>query len=189
LLESQLDAQGKFWFDGFRSTITELSARLTSMVADRSDRGCGASQVELSALIGERCQALSPLIREKSLQINYPNGKLWLPSDAETFSQVVDNLLFNAIAFSPAGGHILWGWEAFDQEVLITLRDGGPGLQPGEEHQIFCSGYTRRPGGQGQGLAIAKRIVTHLGGRIWAETLEVGGAQFSLVLPLTPRPA
>ena len=83
------------------------------------------------------------------------------------------------------GGVIEWTWDAFDGEILIQLTDQGPGIPTDALPAIFQSGYTSRAQGQGLGLAIARKIVGEMGGRIWANNLARGGAQFSVIFPQT----
>jgi signal transduction histidine kinase len=114
--------------------------------------------------------------------------------DRDRINQVFDNLLGNAIKFSPRGGIITIGIEDSGEFVKLSVADTGVGIPPDKLSRVFDRFYqvdgsaTRRFGGAGLGLAIAKRIVEAHGGQIWAES-EVGeGSTFYFTLPKVPPP-
>jgi GAF domain-containing protein len=118
-----------------------------------------------------------------------------LPSiliDRDRVSQVFDNLLGNAIKFSPRGGTITIRVEDAGDYLRITVADTGVGIPADKLTKIFDRFYqvdgsaTRRFGGAGLGLAIAKRIVESHGGHIWAESDVGTGSRFIFTLPKVP---
>ena len=112
--------------------------------------------------------------------------------DASKLQQVLLNLIGNAVEHSVPGQRV-WvssHWEA--QNLVLAVRDEGPGLAPEDQAQLFTAfarAGTRKTGGErsvGLGLAIARLIVEAHGGRIWVESTPGQGATFRFALPLQP---
>ena len=106
-----------------------------------------------------------------------------LAIDSFQIKQIFDNLLSNAIYFSPQGETIDCYWQSFQEEVLISICDRGCGLSPEDRKNMFLPFYSRRENGQGLGLTIVKNIILDLKGKIWAENIYQGGTKISLILP------
>lgn len=123
------------------------------------------------------------LIERKNLQIKYSQQKVYLSTEPFKIIQIFDNLLCNAIYFSPQEEVIDFNWQSFQDEVLISIRDRGRGLSPEDMQNMFLPFYSRRENGEGLGLAVVKRLVTESQGNIWAENIVGGGTKISLVLP------
>ena len=109
-----------------------------------------------------------------------------VPADRVQFQQVVLNLIVNAIEAMQQvhERQLIVSGRADAKEVLIEVRDSGPGLDPGSLSRLFGSFYTTKPTGMGMGLSISRSIVETHGGRIWAVPNEPCGATFSFTLPL-----
>lgn len=123
------------------------------------------------------------------LKADIPPDLPLVPGDRDRLNQVFDNLLGNAIKFSPDGGEVtIRVWDAGDV-VEASISDNGIGIPAGELEKIFERFYqvdgstTRRFGGTGLGLAIVKRIVEAHGGRVWAESEQGRGSTFFFTLP------
>lgn len=116
-----------------------------------------------------------------------------LPFDANRMEQVLNNLVGNAVKFSPAGSRIVVGVRPDGEFVRITVVDSGPGIPAGELPSLFkpfYRGSTPLPPGErstGLGLAIARRIVEAHGGKIGAESKEGSGSTFWFTLPRDGR--
>src|SRR4030081_939950 len=116
---------------------------------------------------------------------------LIIASDRAKLAQAVGSLLDNAAKFSPPGTAIDVHTEVGD-ELLISVRDRGPGISPEHWSRVFERFYKvdrarpRESGGFGLGLAITKHLVQMLGGRIWTETAREGGQVFYIALPNQP---
>lgn len=110
--------------------------------------------------------------------------------DGQKIRMVLENLLRNAITFTNPGGQVLVKIEELPQCVRVSVMDNGIGIPPGEREKIFRRFYqvekhlTRRHGGMGLGLAIAKEMVELHGGKIWVESVEGKGSNFSFELPI-----
>ncbi len=117
-----------------------------------------------------------------------------IPVDRDRINQVFDNLLGNAIKFSPRGGAITLEVQDAGEMILVSVTDTGVGIPADQLDKVFDRFYqvdgsaTRRFGGAGLGLAIARRIVGAHGGRIWVESAAGQGSVFRFTLPKTQTP-
>ena len=108
--------------------------------------------------------------------------------NAVRLRQMLDNIIGNAVKYTPEGGHIEVNVESRGQQIIIRVNDNGPGIPPGEQPYIFNkffrgSNVASEVPGTGLGLAIVKSIVEGHHGRVWVES-EVGkGTTFTVVLP------
>src|SRR5262249_18163898 len=105
--------------------------------------------------------------------------------DGERLGQVLQNLLGNAIKHVPAGGTIVVAVESRAAEVLLSVRDDGPGIGPEHLPRLFDRFYRADSGtpGLGMGLYISRMLVEAHGGRIWAESTLGEGSTFCVALP------
>ncbi len=115
--------------------------------------------------------------------------ELLVATDRPKLAQALGNLLDNAAKFSPPGTAIDVNAEVKGSEVVLSVRDRGPGISPEHWSRVFERFYKvdrarpREAGGFGLGLAITKHLVQVLGGRIWTETARDGGQVFYIALP------
>jgi two-component system CheB/CheR fusion protein len=114
--------------------------------------------------------------------------------DEARVEQVLNNLLSNALKYSPAETPVTVGIERRDNEVVVRVRDEGPGIQEEQQAHIFDRFYRIENNGEqlqveglGLGLYIAHEIVRLQGGRIWLESKEGQGSTFFFSLPLNPQ--
>ncbi|MBW4616349.1 MAG: HAMP domain-containing histidine kinase [Desmonostoc vinosum HA7617-LM4] len=165
------------------NSIQDLELNLNEII----DCGQGAklriAPQDLKGIVVESLNCLQPLINQKQLQINIPDTSTTLKIDRLQIKQVFDNILSNAAHFSPNGGTISCSWQIFQEEVLIKISDQGPGISQEDIPKIFNPFYSRRLGGTGLGLTIAKKIILDHQGNIWADSVSDRGAQFSFILP------
>jgi signal transduction histidine kinase len=109
-------------------------------------------------------------------------------ADRDHLEQVLDNLVSNAIKFSPEGGTILVRVRDHGDSVVLSVQDPGVGIAPEKLDAVFGLFYqaedpvSRRTGGMGLGLYISKEIITRHGGRIWAESQPGQGSTFHFAL-------
>ncbi len=112
-----------------------------------------------------------------------------IDADPQRVTQVLRNLLDNAIKYSPAGSLIVVRGEVTEAEVIISVADQGEGIAPEHLNQLFDkffrikTGLGRHVAGTGLGLPIARAIVESHGGRIWADSQVGRGATFSFTIP------
>jgi signal transduction histidine kinase len=121
--------------------------------------------------------------------VELPAGLPKLNLDSDRIEQVLHNLLSNAERYTPEGGRITLAVEDRPSEIIVSVADTGKGISPEELPRIFERFYrgeqsrSRRHGGAGLGLAIAKQLVEAHGGRIWAESPPGKGTKVSFALP------
>ncbi|MCC7164099.1 MAG: hybrid sensor histidine kinase/response regulator [Anaerolineae bacterium] len=126
--------------------------------------------------------------RNIALEIKPCDDLPLVSADSLRMNQVLSNLIENALKFTPEGGRITLSANPLDDEIAISVRDTGVGIEPGEHEKIFDRFYRIRRGeqiedkGSGLGLAICREIVRLHAGRIWAESELGKGATFYLTL-------
>jgi signal transduction histidine kinase len=105
--------------------------------------------------------------------------------DPERITQVISNIVGNAIKFTPAGGEIRVSADELPDAVVVRVSDTGPGIPVEHLVHVFDRYWqlTRRHRGAGLGLPIAKAIIEAHAGRIWVESSEGKGATFHFTLP------
>ncbi|HUF74749.1 MAG TPA: PAS domain-containing sensor histidine kinase [Longimicrobiales bacterium] len=111
-------------------------------------------------------------------------------ADPRRVAQVLDNLISNALKFTPDGGLVTVSAEEHSEEVRVRVRDSGPGIAVEQVDHVFEPFWQADPGdrrGAGLGLAIAKGIVEAHQGRIWVETGSGSGTTLSFTLPKALR--
>ena len=117
---------------------------------------------------------------------------LWVEIDTDKFAQVIDNIMNNAIKYSPDGGVITVKLRQEQQKIVLSISDQGLGIPRENLGKIFDRFYrvdkarSREQGGTGLGLAIAKEIVNEHHGKIWANSSEGKGSTFYISLPYEP---
>ena len=110
--------------------------------------------------------------------------------DPQRMAQVLGNLLDNALRHTPEGGQVLVQLDPGNGEVLVSVVDTGPGVSPEDIPRLFERFWrgdrsrSRRTGGSGLGLTIARQIVEAHGGHIWAERPARGGLRVRFSLPV-----
>ncbi|GGE28204.1 cell wall metabolism sensor histidine kinase VicK [Streptococcus himalayensis] len=120
---------------------------------------------------------------------NYPINSVWVEIDTDKMTQVIDNLLNNAIKYSPDGGKITVSMKTTETQMIVSISDEGLGIPKADLPKIFDRFYrvdkarSREQGGTGLGLAIAKEIVKQHNGFIWAKSQYGEGSTFTIVLP------
>ena len=129
--------------------------------------------------------------QEKKYELvrDYPITSVWIEIDTDKMTQVIDNILNNAIKYSPDGGKITVSMKTTDDQMILSISDQGLGIPKEDLPKIFDRFYrvdkarSRAQGGTGLGLAIAKEIVKQHKGFIWAKSEYGKGSTFTIVLP------
>lgn len=183
--------------------IVQESRRMTSLVTNlldmvRVEAGALAVRKEwqpLEEALGVALLRLDDRLGAHPVTTALPADLPLVPIDGLLIEQVFINLLENAVKYTPAGTPVTIGADVVPGAVIVTVADRGPGLPSGAEQEVFRKFYraTSRDGGSGGsglGLTICRGIVQAHGGRIWAESADVG-ARFRFLLPLDgpPMPA
>lgn len=122
-----------------------------------------------------------------------PGNELWVEIDSGKMAIVISNLLKNAITFTNQGGQVVIRGEQESGFIKVTVEDNGVGIPAKDLPFIFDRFYqveshlTRRHGGMGLGLAVAKAMIEMHGGRIWANSAEGIGSRFVILLPVNQK--
>ena len=120
---------------------------------------------------------------------DYPITSVWIEIDTDKMTQVIDNILNNAIKYSPDGGKIKVTMKTTDDQMILSISDQGLGIPKQDLPRIFDRFYrvdrarSRAQGGTGLGLSIAKEIIKQHNGFIWAKSEYGKGSTFTIVLP------
>lgn len=154
-----------------------------------------ATRVDVVALLEAVRSRFATAAAEHGTELSFVPApvELAVRADAERLAQVVDNLVSNAIRYSPPGAPVTLEVMQDRDEVVIGVLDQGPGLSAEQRARVFERFYRVDPsraralGGSGIGLAIARALTEAMGGRIWAESEGPGkGSRFCIGLPRVP---
>ena len=148
------------------------------------------AEVDLAELVTEVANRLQMTTTLHTIEVD-PDGAVGqtVPGDRDHLEQVLDNLVTNAIKFSPDGGIIRVSLQNTPERVTLSIQDPGVCIAAGQLEAIFGLFYqaedpvSRRTGGMGLGLYISKEIVVRHGGEIWAESTPNQGSTFNVALP------
>jgi signal transduction histidine kinase len=149
-----------------------------------------ASEQDLTEYLRGLAEQVKPLTLRKGIELTFiaPETPFRLYCDLERLERVFINLLSNAAKFTPQQGHIRVTLRGVADGVEVEVKDDGPGFPQDKAEQVFERFFqvdqsgTRRYGGTGIGLALAKELVELHGGRIWAQSEEGAGATFTVFL-------
>ena len=150
------------------------------------------ASVDLGDLVTDVAKRFQMITSLHTIEVDR-DGVVDMPvmGDRDHLEQVLDNLVTNAIKFSPEGGTIRVSLRAAPNNLVLSVQDRGVGIPHGQLEEIFGLFYqaedpvSRRTGGMGLGLYISKEIVSRHGGRIWAESKVNEGSTFNVALPLS----
>ena len=156
-----------------------------------------AARVSLGGLVHEVMETLKPIAAEKpiELEVTTLEPSIVVFADRDKITQVLTNLIGNAIKFTPPHGRVTVSSASNDADSLrVSVSDTGPGISADERERIFDKFYQvaenggPKPKGTGLGLSISKALVELHGGKIWVESEPNGGSNFCFTLPLsTPQ--
>lgn len=171
----------------------DLISKIIDNLRQLGDIETGAMAIDVSAVdVGELvAEVVSRLALDRPVVTSIPAGMV-IETDRAKLAQALGNLLDNAAKFSPPGTAIDVAAVVAELEVVISVRDRGPGISPEHWSRVFERFYKvdrarpREAGGFGLGLAITKHLVQVLGGRIWTEAAREGGQVFFIALPRNP---
>ncbi len=127
-----------------------------------------------------------------TIKREFTQRDLWVEIDTDRFTQVLDNIMNNAIKYSPDGGVVTCRLIETHNNVIMSIADQGLGIPRADIPHVFDRFYrvdkarSRAQGGTGLGLAISKEVVQSLGGKIWVESREGHGSTFYISLPYEP---
>ena len=170
--------------------LTDDLLELSKMDADRLD--LELDRLSVSQFVQSCMETTQRSASEKNLHVSVtlPGAIPDVAADRRRLSEVLQNLLDNAMQYTPSGGSIKVSASSDGEEVTFTVSDSGIGIPKVDQPRIFERFYrvdvarSREVGGTGLGLSIAKHLVEAHGGRIWVDS-EVGqGSQFHFTVPV-----
>ncbi|WP_029921626.1 sensor histidine kinase [Nevskia soli] len=187
--EPHISAEGRELV-GFIDSETERINRLVTSVLDSAKPHPPVLGRHDLGLIVHRCiLMLGPQAEKRGVSLEEGGGGgLQIDCDEEQMTQVVLNLLLNAVQILPSGGRVRVECSDRGENVHIQVEDDGPGISPVERANIFEPFISKRPGGLGLGLAVVKQIVLAHHGDIEIGESRWGGALFSIHLPRNVKP-
>ncbi|SEL17919.1 Signal transduction histidine kinase [Roseateles sp. YR242] len=184
----------------FAETITSAGNDLLALINDILDLSkieAGKVEVQIERLpvhrlLQQLTQTFAPVATQRNLAFGLqmlPGAPEWLETDESRISQVLKNLLSNALKFTDKGSVRMEVGGTADGRLVFAVKDTGIGIAPEQQAQIFeafrqADGSTHRKyGGTGLGLSISRDLARLLGGDIYLESAPGHGSTFSLVLP------
>jgi signal transduction histidine kinase/DNA-binding response OmpR family regulator/HAMP domain-containing protein len=187
----------------FLGIIQAGTTRLTNLINDILDISrIESGRIELRhepidyrQIVGDTLRMMKASADEKQIRLEeeLPDALPLVCGDADKVTQVLTNLVGNAIKYTPVGGWVRVTLEADGNTGVTTcVADSGIGIAPEDQTRLFQKFFradnstTREAGGTGLGLVIAKTIVELLGGAIWLESEPGAGSRFYFTLPLSP---
>jgi len=179
--------------------LKEIIENLTSVDNYQSGGALIRSRrVSIARIIEDVSASFHEMARKKGVALKKevePGHDLWVDIDGGKIAIVLSNLLKNAITFTNESGEVIVRGEQHPDYVEVSVRDNGIGIPSVDLPHVFDRFYqveshlTRRHGGMGLGLSVAKVMVEMHGGRIWVESKEGEGSVFSFLLPVrSPEP-
>jgi signal transduction histidine kinase len=193
--EPHMSAEGKEVL-GFIISETERLNKLVSTLIDAArPRPPALSVVSLVDIVLNVMALLKSQAQLKDITIMFPSSNepaakpIQALADADQMTQVLMNLLMNAIQVLPEHGCIEVHLTETPEHIALDVLDDGPGIVTENQAQIFEPFFTQRAGGVGLGLAVVKQLVEAHGGGIYYQTSPFGGAQFCIRLPKVVRVA
>lgn len=174
----------------------QQSLRLETMLNDLLSYGkpltLDIRPITFSELVEETLIAVAQEKKNKGVvvEINNELGDTPLGVDKELFTRALSNLVLNAIQWSPNDGKVLVtahfsSLASARDQVIIQVKDSGPGINEEKIGRLFQPFFTTRQGGTGLGLANVRKIIEYHGGMVAGENHPGGGAIFTILLPLT----
>jgi signal transduction histidine kinase len=183
-----------------RSLIESETRRLTGMIEDlraltRLDltEEVRRAPLDLDVVCRRAAARFLPVARARGLELHVDARRTPIEADERLIEMIVDNLLSNAIRYTPTGGRIDLQLRRRQSGLAISVKDTGVGIAPEHQRRVFDRLYRvdeardRASGGSGLGLAIAQRAAQALGGRLELESEPGRGSEFRLVLPTGGR--
>jgi PAS domain S-box-containing protein len=190
----------------FLGYIASESERLTSIVdallnvarLDAGDLQMTVVPTDVGSVVSEVVETLTRAAggaNEHRFVVDLPDEPVSAEADPEKLRQVLQNLIDNAVKFSPGGGTVTVAARRSGARVEVSVADEGIGIPAGEHARIFrkfyrgdAAGVRESLGGTGLGLFIAEGLVAAMGGRIWVSSHEGPGASFTFELPAAGVP-
>ncbi|SFF59815.1 Signal transduction histidine kinase [Fontimonas thermophila] len=183
--ESGLSSETRELLGIIETETARLNRLVGSMLDSARTRPPQFAATDVHALIAHTHTLLAAQIRNRgiSLTLRCAARRHVVECDAEQITQVLLNLVMNALQVLPRGGHVEVATRDEASRLVIDIGDDGPGIAPEDRELIFEPFVFRREGGMGLGLAVVRRILRQHGGDVVADRSPLGGALFRVWLP------
>ncbi len=182
----------------FLGYIASESERLINIVDDllniarleTGTLGLNISRADIGEIVSETVTRFADLNGDFTFDVQVPRGAVFVRADREKLTQIVMNLVDNAVKFSPEGGRIAVTARRRSDTAEIRVVDEGIGIARTDQQRIFTKFYRAEdaskhsPQGTGLGLFLARGLLAAMGGRIWVESKEGEGSTFVFELPV-----
>jgi signal transduction histidine kinase len=178
----------------FLEFIARESERLTGIVdalldvarLDTGDLRIALAPTDVAAVVSEVISGVQQDGNGHRFVADLDSGALAAHADREKLRQVLDQLVSNAVKYSPNGGTVTVSARRRGDAVEVAVADEGAGIPAAERDRIFSKFYKAAEGkGTGLGLFIAQGLVREMGGRIWVDSEEGRGSRFAFELPVS----
>jgi signal transduction histidine kinase len=196
MLREDLGEGAKSQLDPVLRAATRLKGIMETMLnlsyLETGEMSLKPAEFDLRAAVKEACEDYQALADTAGLELStrLPEDEMPVYADREKIRVVLDNLISNAVKFTPSGGHVRVALSRRGNDLEMSIADTGIGIPPDDLERVFERFYqvedhmTRQQGGMGLGLSIVKGLVDLHGGRVWAESVLGRGSRFVTVLPL-----
>ncbi|MGM9426632.1 sodium:solute symporter family transporter [Hydrogenophaga sp. MI9] len=195
--DDDMDLPQRQQFLGIIVAEAERLSRLVNQVLDMAKIEAGHAEwtvddVDLREVAGQAAGSMAEMYRERAvaLELRLDTEVAVVRADADRLTQVVLNLLSNALKYAPPqGGRVQLVLFRDGGDVVVEVQDNGPGIPADQQATVFekfrqvAGDAHYRPGGTGLGLPISRQIVEHFGGRMWLRSVPGQGACFGFALP------
>jgi len=187
--EAAISKEGRELMAFIESETERLNGLVSAMLDSARPRALRKVVADVNLQARQCSGMLNAQMEKRGISVSHQLDAAdpFIECDVERITQVLLNLLLNAIQILPQGGHIRVSTHDDDEQLFIEISDSGPGIPLEERARIFEAFFFRREEGVGLGLAIVQQIVTAHGGEIAVGESELGGARFSIRLPREAR--
>ena len=184
--EKSLSEEGKEVLSFIGDETERLNKLVSTLIDAARPRLPAFTEVNLTQLIANTIAMLRSQAQAKHITITFDDKvqPVTASIDADQMTQVMMNLIMNAIQVLPEDGKILVLLKQVGHQAVIEVMDDGEGITAEHQTQIFEPFFTKRAGGVGLGLAVVRQIVQSHGGEISYQKSQMNGAQFTIVLPI-----
>ncbi|MEZ5987742.1 MAG: ATP-binding protein [Planctomycetota bacterium] len=196
--DAEMDGETRARFlDRIRSQVLRLGTLVTDLLTlsrlDSRDDHVDFHRMDLRQTVTESVHGLRGKAETKglSMSVDIGDAPLWLVGDPEAMRQLIDNLVGNAINYTPSGGWVRLRLSADEEEARLQVSDNGVGISPKDRERVFERFFrvdkarSRELGGTGLGLAIVKNVALAHGGSVSVDSELGRGTTFTVRLPLT----
>ncbi|WP_425396865.1 HAMP domain-containing sensor histidine kinase [Aeoliella sp.] len=184
---------------GFLARIIEQGERLNNLIQDMlslarietAQQPFEIEPVDVGGVVSQCVHDYLPQAEAKSIELllSEPSEKTYASADEEGLRVICNNLIDNAVKYSPEGGRVEVRWRRHGDTVLLEVQDNGPGIPRGDASRVFERFFrvdkarSRELGSTGLGLSIVKHLVQSFSGSVGVESHQGQGSRFWVELP------